>query len=309
MGRIFRQDGPFLLNLISALGGMTVGWSAAFAVYLLIMLLMLVLKPENREDFPVQRRWKLAAATVTVSAVGIAVQRSAKNAIRWRNIRTLSGPIQPASQPPSLPTVGIWPRVRKSLIGFCLWLVSVSVLLGLIAWAWVVGLAIGGLMKLGWPWIATAFLLASVAIVWMVVIRRRLMTSKQPLWAEPEPQEPQSAPIERADEPAETGDVLRYHSKLQDESAGGNLDMPIGLGLTMCGLLMLSTAWTAITVNRFNLTYRLIVAAISVGLAALLAKAAWGRFKLGFMWLDRERVKAEKLAAQKKLEKERLRRS
>ena len=45
MGRIFRRDGPLLLNLISALGSMTVGWTTAFAGYFLIMLLMLVLKP------------------------------------------------------------------------------------------------------------------------------------------------------------------------------------------------------------------------------------------------------------------------
>ena len=157
--------------------------------------------------------------------------------------------------------------------------------------------------------IAGGFFAASGAIAWTVSARRKLETSKEPLWAEPEPQEPQADQVDPAEEPGETTDVLRYHSKLQDESTGGNLDIPIGLGLTMCGLLMLSTAWTAITVNRFNLTYRLIVAAISVGLAALLARAAWGRFKLGCMWLDRERVKAEKLAAQKKLEKERLRSS
>src|SRR4051812_1529698 len=113
MGRIFKNDGPFLLQLISALGVMTWAWSWSFGVYLLIMLLLLALEPAKRAAFPVEQRWKMAAAIVTVAAGGIALQRSANNAIRRRKIRTLSGQIQPASQPPSPPTVGFWLRVRK----------------------------------------------------------------------------------------------------------------------------------------------------------------------------------------------------
>lgn len=104
--------------------------------------------------------------------------------------------------------------------------------------------------------------------------------------------------------PAE-GRTLAYRPKTEDESLGGNLDVPRALMLTFIVLGMGMVVWNSITIDRFGVLFRVVVAAIAAGLGVLAAKAAWGRWVLGFHWLERERIRNERIKAVKKeVEKE-----